>query len=102
MSTYTPNVIRAGMTLLELLVALALLGLMTAVVELTTKANVTRNTGLVVQLDSLRDRAFKTGRPQSAWLHDSTRSGRVLVLPTGRVIADASLGIDPLTGGLRP
>ena len=95
------NAPRRGMTLLELLVALALLGIMTAVVDFAMKARVNPSGSLVMELDSLRDEALRTGRPQRAWLQGSTRSGRVLVLPTGRVIADSSLGIDPLTGSVQ-
>lgn len=87
-----------GVTLLELLVALTMVGVLAGVVELALQPKPVRAAGLGTLIDSLRERALRSGRAQAAVLRDSTKSGRVLVLPTGRVISDSSLDLDPLTG----
>ena len=92
---------RGGTTLLELIIALVLLSLLTAVVSVAAQRASRPTPDLATHVDSLRERAFRLGRPQRAEFHDAGRYGAILVLPTGRIIADSTLRIDTFTGDLR-
>lgn len=88
---------RRGVTLLELVVALLLLGLMEAVVVETTRSSRAESSGLAGQIDSLREVAIHTGRPVGRFMRDSNREGNVLALPTGEILADPSLSLATLS-----
>lgn len=92
---------RLGTTLLELIIALVLLSLLTAVVSVAAHRTSRPTPDLATRVDSLRERAFRSGRPQRAEFHDAGRYGAILVLPTGRIIADSTLRVDTFTGDLR-
>lgn len=98
----TPNSARPGLTLLELMVALAVVAALTAVATLAAHPMTPRRVNLADQVDSLRLRAMQSGRTQTAFLRDSLRYGAVVILPTGSLIADSSLRLAPLTGEVQP
>lgn len=83
---------RAGVTLVELLVALVILGMMTGIGALSVMS--LRPAALGVALDSMtsaRRRAIRDGRP--VVLRDGSQVLRFL--PDGRVLGGL---VDPLTG----
>lgn len=88
---------RDGVTLIELLVALALLGLMAGMVsmdwQLSPQASRNARRDSVV---AARRRAIKTGSPVMI-LVDSTPT-QIMVLPNGLVLGAQRLGVEPLTG----
>jgi prepilin-type N-terminal cleavage/methylation domain-containing protein len=92
----------AGVTLLELLVTLALLGLLAGVAGLTL-----RTVPAVPVLDAAapvvaaRDSALRNGYPVSITLIVAGRVYDATAFPDGRVLTDAPLDIDPLTGSVR-
>jgi len=84
-----------GLTLVELIVALAMIGLIAGISGLAL-ASLTppRGSGVIRELRRARAAAIHTGRPVHT---DSDHSPRttVLFLPDGRAIGP---GVDPLTG----
>lgn len=91
---------RSGITLVELLVALAILGLMTAVVAVQFQpARPASNDWRADSVAAMRRRAITEGRVRTAILAgDSTGAHPVTALPDGRVLADSIMDIDPFTG----
>ncbi|HKV69637.1 MAG TPA: prepilin-type N-terminal cleavage/methylation domain-containing protein [Gemmatimonadales bacterium] len=84
-----------GVTLVELLVVLVLLGLLFAVSGLALASlGVPRDSARVRALEAARARAIRSGVPVS--LVESASS--VLFLPDGRALGP---GVDPLTGAPR-
>jgi prepilin-type N-terminal cleavage/methylation domain-containing protein len=94
---------RRGVTLVELLVALAILGLMTGVVVLQAKpARLARSDWRSDSVATLRRRAVTQGRAQTAILViDSARAYPLTALPDGRVVADSVMDVDAFTGRRR-
>jgi prepilin-type N-terminal cleavage/methylation domain-containing protein len=94
---------RRGLTLIELLAALALLGLITGVAALrlrpvTLPAGDWRSDSVA----ALRRRALARGRAQSTVIVGATGGPyRLTALPGGRVLADSALATDPFTGQVR-
>lgn len=94
---------RQGVTLVELIVVILLLGLLAGVVELTmgstpTAASLGPTTVAVMQA---RDSALRTGRPVTiAFAHEGSAQ-HATAYPDGRVITNALIGIDPLSGSVR-
>lgn len=89
-----------GVTLIELVVALALLGIMSGVVGLsirTARRVPTPNVALLAAARA-RDSALRLGRPVTIVIARDSQSFDVTALPDGRVIAAKKLAIDPLTG----
>jgi prepilin-type N-terminal cleavage/methylation domain-containing protein len=93
---------RTGVTLVELIVVLALLSVVAAVTGLAF-----RRARPVVGLDpsaalvlAARDSALRLGRVVTLRVSalGARRSATATAFPDGRVIADSSLGIDPLSG----
>ena len=92
-----------GVTLVEMLVFLVLLGLLAGVVGLTlrTARPVTTVSPVAAQIAAARDSAIRSGRAVTialtvgGWHRDAT------AYPDGQVAADSGLGVDPLTGGAR-
>jgi prepilin-type N-terminal cleavage/methylation domain-containing protein len=91
---------RAGVTLLELILVLAILGFMAGIVGLAaprivtiTKADSATASAMELRALSIRGGHVVTGDV-------SMRSGIVVVsaYPDGRVLADSALRIDPLSG----
>ncbi|MBX6332255.1 MAG: prepilin-type N-terminal cleavage/methylation domain-containing protein [Gemmatimonadaceae bacterium] len=110
-----------GITLVELIVTLALLGLLAGVVGLTlrTTPHVPALDATTAQLLAARDSALRTGRPVTITLtgvsldagarHDddglaSPANGlaaQATALPDGRIVASGTIAIDPLSGSAR-
>lgn len=89
-----------GVTLVELLVVLILIGLAASVVGLTL-GSATRSISSRSQREDVtaaRDSAIRTGRPLTVWIHGNTVKSEITALPDGRVIADTVLPIDRLSG----
>ena len=91
---------RAGATLLELILVLAILGFMAGIVGLAAPQAITlvKADSAVASAMELRALAIRSGH---AVMGDvSMRSGIVAVTayPDGRVLADGALRIDPLSG----
>jgi len=93
---------RRGVTLVELLVALVLLALLSTVVTQTPRLLGHKPTTLSDRVDSMRRKAVQSGKSVVVFLRDSARSGDVLVLPTGSILADSTLRVAPLTGQVQP
>jgi prepilin-type N-terminal cleavage/methylation domain-containing protein len=90
-------ILRRGVTLIELLIAIGVLSAITAVVGLTMPPATNSNaTDIAAKLFDARDRALRTGKPVVTWLGDSGGPAAV-ALPDGSVIADSIL-IDRFTG----
>jgi len=92
---------RTGVTLLEMLVVLTILGLIFAVSGLAfTSLRAPRESEWVRELRRAREEAIRTGKPVHAKepLPPSTAHSRLLpplFLPDGRALGS---GVDPLTG----
>ncbi len=93
---------RAGVTLVELIVVIAMLGVIAGVTGVAfTRARPVRsidaNAAIVA---AARDSALRTGRAVTLQVSalGARRSAEFTAYPDGRVIADSSLGIDELTG----
>src|SRR6185312_11700879 len=99
-----PNVIPdRGVTLIELLVVLVLLGIVTSIVGLSIRSagfspGVNDVDAGQVAVARARDSAVRLGRPVTIVIERDSQSLAVRALPDGRVVADGSLGIDPLSG----
>ena len=95
---------RAGVTLVELLVVLMILGLIAGVSGLAfTSLRATREAAWVRTLRATRAQAIRTGKPaqvSGSGLTSSALGGprRLLFLPDGRALGP---GVDPLTGSPR-
>jgi prepilin-type N-terminal cleavage/methylation domain-containing protein len=94
-----------GVTLLELLVVLAILGVMAGLVGLTWRPD--QWTGRPPELGSVaasiaaaRHQALRTGRPVTLSVAGGLDSVPIIALPDGRVIGAERLGVDPLSGAL--
>src|ERR671930_511085 len=90
---------RSGVTLAELLVVLAIMGLTAVVAGLAfTSLRSPTQTRMFVELRQARAEAIRTGKPIALESPPATMpSGRVTVrfLPDGRALGP---GVDPLTG----
>lgn len=85
-----------GVTLIELVVALAILGMIVGMsgVALAT-LRTPRDSEHVRELQQARSQAIRTGRPVITTGHSAPDTGRRLFLPDGRALGS---GFDPLTG----
>jgi prepilin-type N-terminal cleavage/methylation domain-containing protein len=91
---------RPGVTLVELIVALALLGLIAAVASIaipsqhvhTASDDVTRT------ITDARQTAVASGHTATVTVTRNGAPHAVTALPDGAIIADSVLGIDPLSG----
>jgi prepilin-type N-terminal cleavage/methylation domain-containing protein len=93
----------AGVTLIELLVALTLLGLLAGIAGLTfhtlpATPVLGANAARVV---AARDSALRTGYAVSVTLLVAGRAYDATAFPDGRVLTEAPIGVDPLTGMVR-
>lgn len=89
-----------GVTLLELMVVLAILGVMAGVVGLAwqpgpRQVGDARGDGIA----ALRRRAIQSGRAVSGVVSEGGRQTQVVALPDGRIVGVGPLGVNPLTGG---
>ncbi|HEV7586811.1 MAG TPA: prepilin-type N-terminal cleavage/methylation domain-containing protein [Longimicrobium sp.] len=94
---------RAGVTLIELAVALAILGVAATVTGLAVRAMpepdaAQKRDG---RIDAARRRSLSERHPVAVELADSGALLRAVVFPDGRVVADPALQVDPLSGRRR-
>jgi prepilin-type N-terminal cleavage/methylation domain-containing protein len=95
---------RRGVTLIELIVVIAILGVMAGVATLGLRT--VRKTDQVdvatALISATRDSALRTGRPATTAIPAAALPSGIAVLvtalPDGRVIAPRALGIDALSG----
>lgn len=89
-----------GVTLVELLVVLVLLGLVAGVVGLTieTAKPIPVTDPSLAAIAAARDSAIRTGRTVSIELSVNDAQREITASPDGRVLADTAFGINPLTG----
>lgn len=89
-----------GVTLVELLVVLVLLGLVAGVVGLTihTEKPITVTDPTFAAIAAARDSAIRTGRSVTIVLDVHDAQHEITASPDGRVAADTSLGIEQLNG----
>ena len=89
-----------GITLIELLVVLALLGLLSGVVGLTlgSTPSVPALDPVTVVVLAARDSALRVGHPVTISVVVQGSAHRATAFPDGRVLTDAPLDIDPLSG----
>lgn len=91
---------KRGVTLIELVVVLALLGIMSGVVGLSLRSARPLPTPNVALLAAARarDSAVQLGRAVTVVIARDSQVFDATALPDGRVIAPKDLAIDPLTG----
>lgn len=89
-----------GVTLVELLVVLVLLGLVAGVVGLTirTAKPIAATDPALAAVAAARDSAIRTGCTVSIELSVNDAQREITASPDGRVLADTALDINPLTG----
>ena len=101
---------RAGITLTELLVALTVIGIMSAVALVafapaTHRGAPTRQALLDSALASLRRESLHSGRPAAIVVQDSNGAWAAAALPDGSVIGESTLGggmgVERLSGAPR-
>ena len=86
----------SGFTLLEVIVVMAVLGLITGVTALAfVSLRAPRESDIARELRRARTQAIQTGRPVITGKNSAPRTAYVLFLPDGRSIGP---GADPLTG----
>ncbi len=90
---------RAGVTLLELIVCVAVLGLMAAVATLALRSAVPPdpNAPMTIIADTL-DNVLTTGTAATLQFIVSGRPAVATINPDGSILADSILGIDRFTG----
>src|SRR5690242_17553113 len=93
---------RQGVTLIELMVVILLLGLLAGVVGLTmgSTPSVGSLDPTTVAVLQARDSALRTGHPVTIAFSDEGSAHHATAYPDGRVITDALIGIDPLSGSV--
>lgn len=91
---------RRGFTLAELMVVIMILGVMAAVtgVAFATKAPVPVADARLARVAAARDSAVRTGQPTTVQLDVDGALYLATTYPDGRVITDAPVAIDPLSG----
>lgn len=91
---------RSGLTLVELLVTLALIGVVTGVVGLAFRAAPPLPDGSEVQaaVAAARRQALTARRPVTTSIRVAEGVHSVTALPDGSVLVDSLLRVDPLTG----
>ena len=91
--------LRSGVTLLELILCVAVLGLMASVATLAMRAAdpPDPNDPMTVIADTL-ERVLGTGMPATLQFSVNGRPALATINPDGTVLADSILGIDRFTG----
>lgn len=95
-----------GVTLVELLVVVAILGVLAGVVGLTWRPETwtarETETEPAAAVLAARRRAVASGAPVTLVVTAKDRTASVTALPDGRVIGGDAFGLDPLSGRLAP
>ena len=91
---------RAGVTLLELMVVLTLLSILAGVVTLSMRPTPHTSSAekTVARVLAARDSALRFGRSVTVVVSVSGSESAVTAIPDGRVVADPGLGFDLLSG----
>jgi prepilin-type N-terminal cleavage/methylation domain-containing protein len=90
---------RAGVTLIELIVVIAILGVIAGLTTVSLRAaGGTEAPALATRVAAARREAVRIGRAVELVVGGSEAPQVVRALPDGRVLADPSLGIDMATG----
>jgi len=89
---------RAGSTLLELVVVLAVLGIVAGVVGLSFRGAGRRQETRATRISAARRQALERRHPVTLYLGAGDSLHVLTAFPDGRVVGDSALGIDPLTG----
>jgi len=89
---------RAGATLLELVVALAILAVAAAVVVPSLRRAAQAPPTLNDRVAAARREALEHGRAVTVQLRDSAGAHLLTAFPDGRVAADTGMALDPLNG----
>ena len=93
---------RAGVTLIELIVVIALLGLIAGMTTVSFQAGGGAHTPSLAQRIAIaRGDAIRTGQPVELASTDSVGTHLLRALPDGRVLGEPSTGVDVTTGQLR-
>lgn len=91
---------RAGATLVELAVAIAILGIAAGVAGLALRAMPEPDAAArrAAAVEAVRRRALDERRVVAEAIADSAGSIRLVAFPDGRVLADSGVDVDPLSG----
>ena len=91
---------RAGVTLLELLIVLAILSIMAGVVGLSLHAAPPAHASddATARVNAARDSAIRLGHAVTVSVMVGSSERMATAFPDGRVVAYTTLGIDPLSG----
>ena len=92
---------RAGVTLVELIVTLALLAIVAGIVTVSftrSRPGEDRDPALRTLVTARRE-AIAAGHPVTVLITSEGRRHAVTALPDGRVLADTIFAVDPLSGG---
>lgn len=92
--------VRSGATLAELIVVLAVLGIMASVVGLTARTAEPRQVsdGTIATIAAARREALLSGRPVTLTVELAGRTAAATAWPDGSISADSALAVDPLSG----
>jgi prepilin-type N-terminal cleavage/methylation domain-containing protein len=93
---------RRGMTLIELVVAMSVVALITAISALAggRAAQASDDERFAATIASLRARALIDGHSQVAIIERNGEPRLMSALPDGRILADSAVLIDPFSGTL--
>ena len=98
-----PRTTHRGVTLVELLVVLAIMGVMAGVVGLAIPPVQDHNPDSTsLQVASARRTALVSGHPVTAIIVVDGRAHAITARPNGTVLADSEIAVDQLTGEARP
>ena len=91
---------RAGVTLAELMVVIVILGVMAAVtaVAFARRPPVAEVDARTVAIAAARAEAVRSGKPLTIRLGSADSLSLATAYPDGRVVTNAAVAIDPLTG----
>jgi prepilin-type N-terminal cleavage/methylation domain-containing protein len=89
---------RRGVTLLELLIVITLLGIVASVAVLAMPGKLTPPDDTAHRIVNARTAALRTGRPVTVILQFDTLYGVATAMPDGSVLADSAAHVDRLSG----